>query len=121
MQRAEPQRRHRPHRHASDHGLGDGEPVEQPDEILAQLIEIRRPRRHARAAMAALVVAQDAKPVAEPGDLIVPQGEIGHQRIAEHEPGRALGAVEPAAEAEISQRDESFHRGLSPGDRAHRD
>jgi hypothetical protein len=57
--------------------------------------------------MSAMIVTQNAKPVGESSDLLIPQGQIGHQGIDEYEPRPVLQTIDPAAEANAIGKDEA--------------
>jgi hypothetical protein len=111
IQHREAQRRDRAHRHANDDRPVDGERIEQQRQILGQPVEIAGQGRDVRFAMAALVVAQDTKVIAQCRDLIVPEGEVGHQRIAEHQPRGRGRAVDAAPDRQMPDGDEAIPPG----------
>jgi hypothetical protein len=54
-----------------------------------------------------MIVTKDAITVGKGSDLLVPQGQIGHQGIDEHEPRSILDTIDPAAKANAIRNDEA--------------
>ena len=82
------------HREAGEMRALDRQRIEQGDRVRQQGVEAVAAGRRFGLAMAALVVAQDAERAPQFPGLLVPHAHVGRERIAEHEPGRALGAVD---------------------------
>ena len=95
------ERRDPAHRHAHDRGRADIETVKQGCQIIDEARKGAIPGRDRRAAMAALVVTQDAEPIGEDRDLLVPQAEVGHQRVREDQPRCRCLPLGPASEHDI--------------------
>ena len=72
-----------------------------------QVIEGVGAGRCVRSAVTAVIVAQDAEAVLEQRDLIVPQGQVVAQRMAERYPRRAFDALDLTIDLKIPDAD--FH------------
>src|SRR5262245_51850959 len=81
------------HGQACEMRLLDPERVHQRDGVVEQRGEAVAAGGRVGAAVPALIVAQHAVSLLERTRLLVPHRQIGGERVAEHEPGRALGPV----------------------------
>ena len=76
----------------------DPECIPEPDHVGHQVIEFVVAFGAAAVAMPAGVVAEHPETVRERRNLRIPHGEVRGQRIAEGEPRRVFGAVDPVVE-----------------------
>src|SRR5258708_27195276 len=81
-------------------GTLEGERSEEGERVRYQCRIGIAARGRIRAAVAALVIAQQAERTAKIGRLRVTHGKVGGERIAEDEPGRTRGALDLAVEGD---------------------
>ena len=111
MKLGERERRGAAHGQPDEMGAGDLERIEQGQRIGDELRVGVAARRRLGRAVAALVVAQHAERRLEVRHLEVPHGDIGGERIAEHDPGRAFRPIDLAVEGDAVRLDP---HGLTP-------
>jgi hypothetical protein len=88
------------HGDAAEMRAFDRQRVHQRDHIVGQRRERVFPRGRVGAAVATLVITQDAEFVLQRRRLIVPHRQIGDQRIGEDDPRRAFRPVDLIVEAD---------------------
>src|SRR5215470_15553947 len=91
--------------------LADCKRVHQGEHVGDQQVEGVAAAGRLAAAVPALVVAQHAERAAKLARLLVPHGQIGRERVAQDEPGRAFRTVELIVDADavgVDLHDEDF-------------
>ena len=83
----QPHRRHAAEGEAHDVRPPRPEPVEQPEQVVGEVVDGVRPCRDGGAAVAAGVVADHAEVLRQPRSLGVPHGEGRAERVRQHDDG----------------------------------
>src|SRR5207248_3071426 len=89
----------------------DGKRIHQREHVGDEQVEGVAAAGRLAAAVPTLIVAQHAERTAQLARLLVPHGQIGRERVAQDEPGRALRTVELIVDADavsLDIRDEDF-------------